>query len=70
MNSQLIHQYKIGKLKLDINNINNNFEKVKYVKIENLIDDLIQFKEEIDKISLNFNKGKEVEQNEPTKIHT
>lgn len=61
MNNQLIHQYKSGKLKLNIDNIKDNFEKVKYVRIENLIDDLIEFKEDIDKVILKFNNIKEVE---------
>lgn len=58
MNNQLIHQYKIGKLKLNINGINDSYEKVKYAKIENLINDLIKLKEDIDKIMLEFTRGR------------
>lgn len=53
MNSQKIHEWKIGKLKLDINQL-DNYNKVQYAKIENLINDLIKFKEKIEKLNLDF----------------
>lgn len=56
MNDQLIQYWKLGKLKIDIDQL-DSFNKVKYVKIENLINGLIKLKEDIDKIMLEFGKG-------------
>jgi len=56
MNEQLIHYWKIGKLKIDINQL-DNYNKVKLVKIENLINGLIKFKDDIDNVMLRFNRG-------------
>lgn len=52
-----IQQFKIGKYNIDITQL-NNFDKVKYVKMETLLKDLIQYREEHLKTDIKFNSGR------------
>ena len=56
-NDSLIQQWKQGKL--EINNINlDNFDKIRLLKIQNLLKDLIRYYEEQKKLMIIFDEGR------------
>ena len=52
-----IQQFKIGKYNIDINQL-DNFNKIKYVKLETLLKDLVKYREEHLKADSKFNSGR------------
>lgn len=57
-NEQLMAYFQLKKLKVDIDSIKDNYNKMQYVKIETLLNDLITHYEEQKKLRIRFNKGR------------
>lgn len=53
----MIQQYKVGKLKIDIDKLSND-DKIRYARIENLLNDLIRYYEEQKKLRVRFDEGR------------
>lgn len=56
-NDVLIQQWKLGKLKIDITKLSNE-DKVRYVRTENLLGNLIQYYEKQKELKIQFDEGR------------
>lgn len=56
-NNTLIQQFKSGKFKVDIDKL-DNFDKIKIVRIENLLKDLAEYYERTKKLMVQFDEGR------------
>ena len=55
-NNSMIQQFKLGKLNIDNTKLNND-DKIKLLKLNNLIKDLIEFYERINNYMVQFEEG-------------
>jgi len=63
MNTQQISQYLTGKYNIDISKLSNE-DKIRFVRIENLLKALIDYFNKTKKLMLEFDEGHEVKENE------
>ena len=56
-NDTWIAQWKVGKYKIEMNKLDNE-DKIKMAKIENLLNDLINYYEDAKKLMVRFDEGR------------